>query len=343
MNENLYKKTTMIGSLPQTNVDEAFAVLDKYPLTIPAWPQLPKRSFKEGMIPMYTEGFPGIRFDETEKKVWVQNDESLIDLMADFYENVVAENIGAFAMTEKHAAGFSGFIRRLDEKKIRLPIAKGQITGPFTFGLTLNDQTGKAVWFDEQYKDVVTQGLTFKLLWQIESLKRVADDVVVFLDEPILSGLGTPAYLGIENEHVISTFNDMIAAAHDAGAVTGSHCCGNMDWGILLKTDLDIIAFDAYFFGEKLALYGEELASFLSRGGILAWGIVPTNDVGRLRKENPASLKASIENLAKIFESKGIPGSMIRNQMILTPSCGIGPLSTSDSEIVLGLLRDISG
>jgi hypothetical protein len=332
----------MIGSMPHKEIRDAFALLDKYPLTVPAWPQLPKRSFREGMIPQYAEGFPGVHFDDANKKIWVENNDALIDCMAEFYENVVSENIGAFAMTAGHAAGFHEFMELHSGTKAKLAIAKGQVTGPFTFGLTLNDQNGKAVLFDEQYKDVVIQGLTNKMLWQIGMLKQCAEKVVVFLDEPILSGLGTPAYLGIQNDYVIDTFNDMVVAAHDAGAITGSHCCGNMDWGILLKTDIDIIAFDAYFFGEKLALFASEVADFLGRGGILAWGIVPTNDVDRLNKETASSLRSKIDELARVFSAKGIPEDTIRKQIILTPSCGMGPLAPPDSETVLRLLGEIS-
>jgi methionine synthase II (cobalamin-independent) len=332
----------MIGSLPHAKTDEAFRLLDTYPLSIPTWPQLPKKAFREGMIPQYTEGFPGIRIDESEKKIWVQNDESLIDSMAEFYECVVAENIDAFRISAAYAEGLSKFID-MHASGAMLEYAKGQITGPFTFGLTLNDQNGKAVLFDEQYKDVVVQGLTNKLLWQIGALKACARQVIVFLDEPILSGLGTPAYLGIENDYVIDTFNDMVLAAHDAGAFVGSHCCGNTDWGILLETDLDIIAFDAYFFGEKLALYSDRIKNFLGRGGVLAWGIVPTSDTGRLANETKSSLESRIRDLAGVFTSKGIPEETIAKQVIFTPSCGMGSLTYPEAEKVLKLLKEITG
>ena len=57
-------KTTMIGSVPHQDIESAIELLKRFPLDIPAWPQLPKRSFKEGMMPQYSEGFPGIKIDE---------------------------------------------------------------------------------------------------------------------------------------------------------------------------------------------------------------------------------------------------------------------------------------
>ena len=51
---------TMIGSMPHTDPAEACAVVSRYLKDIPAWPQLPQRSFKENMYAQYSEGFPGI-------------------------------------------------------------------------------------------------------------------------------------------------------------------------------------------------------------------------------------------------------------------------------------------
>ena len=68
-------QTTMIGSLPHQDIDSAFELLKRFPLDIPVWSQLPKRSFKEGMMPQYCEGFPGIKIDEEERRIWLERDE----------------------------------------------------------------------------------------------------------------------------------------------------------------------------------------------------------------------------------------------------------------------------
>lgn len=331
-------QSTMIGSMPQKTAQEAYETLIKYPLSIPAWPQLPKRSFKEAMIPQYSEGFPGIQVDEQEKRFWVERDDDLINTMTTFYENVIAENVDAFAMSEEYAVGFHYFLQQLESQNTTVPLVKGQVTGPFTFGLGLNDNEKKAVWFDEQYKDVVLKGLTMKAIWQVRELKKYAENVMIFFDEPIFSALGTPAYIGIQDEEVISGLNEIIKAVHDTGAIAGVHCCGNMDWGLLARTDLDIISFDAYFFGDKVTLYPEEIQTFLNHGGILAFGIIPTSDTEKLRSETPESLKQKCEELIQLFVKKGIAEDQLRQQILLTPSCGIGSLSPEESTVVLELL-----
>lgn len=336
--KDIYRKTTMIGSLPHTTADAALSLLDTYPLSLPAWPQLPKRSFKEAMIPQYSEGFPGIQVDETNKKVWVEKNDALLDEMTRFYEDMIAEKTDAFAISPDFAAGFHGFCENLGKLHSTLPYVKGQVTGPFTFGLGMNDNEGKAVWFDEQYRDIVIKGLLMKAYWQIKELTRFAEKVVIFFDEPIFSALGTPAYLGIQDEDVISALNELVEGCHEKGAAVGIHCCGNMDWGLLARTEIDIIAFDAYSFGDKVTLYPDELTSFFKQGGILGWGLVPTLEPEKLHRETEDGIRKAYDDLLDLFTKKGISEQIITTQILFTPACGMGSLKPVETEKVLKLL-----
>ena len=337
-------QSTMIGSLPHRTAEKAYELLLRYPLSIPAWPQLPKHSFKEMMLPQYSEGFPGMRVDEENKRVWLERDDDFLTAMATFYEQVIAENLDAFALSEEYAAGFHYVLRKFEENNDALPVIKGQVTGPFTFGLGILDTERRPVWFDEQYQDVVLKGITMKALWQIRKLKKYAHNVVLFFDEPMLSALGTPAYMGVQDEDVITGLNEVIHAAQNAGATVGVHCCGNMDWGLLARTDVNIMSFDAYFYGEKVALYPEEIQAFLNRGGTLAFGIVPTGDLEALHQETPENLRCKYDNLIQLFVKKGISEEQIRHQFLLTPSCGMGSqgFSSEDSYAVLKLLSQLT-
>jgi hypothetical protein len=335
-------QSLMVGSMPQKEPAEALDVADRYPTSIPTWPQLPKRSFKEAMVPQYSEGFPGVRVNEVDKKIWVQRDDELFNDMAAFYEQIVSENIDALALSGDYAGSLPLFIDRLKAGPGPLPFVKGQVTGPFTFGLGLNDNDGKAVWFDEPYRDVVIKGIIGKAQWLFRQLKPYAQRVIIFFDEPILSALGTAAYLSIRDEDVILYLNEVIGALQQEGAIVGVHCCGNMDWGVLARTRLDIISFDAYFYGEKLALYPRQITEFLERGGCLAWGIVPTAEVEALHRESADSLRQKMAELTALFARKGIPEQRMRQQMLLTPSCGLGFLPPADAALVLDLLSQLT-
>jgi hypothetical protein len=330
--------TAMIGSMPQSDANEALTALARFPLGIPTWPQLPKRSFKESMTVQYSEGFPGIVVDELGKRIWVDFDERLVEGMTAFYEAIVANDEKPFAITADYAAGLHRFIADLTTSGKRYALIKGQVVGPFTFGFGLNDNQCRAVWFDEQYRDIVIKGLTMKAVWQARQLKACAEQVVIFLDEPIFSALGTPAYIGVENEQVIGTLDEIAAALHAENALVGVHCCGNMEWSLLAHTNIDIISFDAYSFGDKVALYAGEIGSFLRRGGRLAWGIVPTDTSEHLTAETGPSLCQKVVELEKLFVNKGVSETLLRSRRIFTPACGLGNLSSGESQRVLELL-----
>ncbi|MBD3346425.1 MAG: hypothetical protein GF401_15335 [Chitinivibrionales bacterium] len=332
-------QTCMIGSTPYKSGEDALDALERNPLSIPTWPQLPKRSFRENMVPQYCEGFPGVSYDDAEKKVWVERTDELLETMAGFYEKIVEKDLDYFALGDEHAAGFHAFVRRLKGNKV--PYIKGQVIGAFTFGLTLNDNDGKAVWFDEQYQDIVLKGITAKALWQIKVLSEIGEKVAIFFDEPIFSALGTPAYMGISDEDVISGVNEITGEIHEAGGLVGIHCCGNMDWSLIARTDIDVIAFDAYEFGEKVALYPDAIGEFLDRGKILGWGIVPTGSSEDIEKENVDSLNKRIDQLTTVFTDKGIGKEKIESQRIFTPACGLGNLKEDEAEKVLSMLRKV--
>jgi methionine synthase II (cobalamin-independent) len=334
--------TAMIGSLPQKNPDEALKALSGHPLGIPTWPQLPKRSFKESMTVQYSEGFPGILIDEKEKRISIDRNDKLLDEMAQFYDNVLSENHDAFAISADYAGGLCAFITERLKAGVKAPMIKGQVVGPFTFGFSLSDNDCKAVWFDEQYRDVVIKGIAMKAVWQAKKLSPFADKVVIFMDEPIFSALGTPTYMGIENDHVISCINEIAEQLHAVNAAVGVHCCGNMEWSVLTSTALDVLAFDAYGYGDKVALYPEAIKGFLERGGTLAWGIVPTALSDDINKETVDSLISRIRLLEEMFVKKGVPIELLGKQRILTPSCGMGNLSEKDAERVLTLLGNLS-
>jgi len=332
--------TTIIGSLPCRSPAEALDLLDRYPLAIPAWPQLPKRSFREGMVVQCSEGLPGIKIDEKERRIWIEQNEDLPHHYAVFYELVLSGDLEPFAISADYAAGLTAFIERRSEGK-KLPAIKGQVAGPFTVGLSLNDQTGKAAWFDEQYRDILIKALTKKALWQAGRLGSLAEKVMVFFDEPIFAALGTPAYIGISDDDVTDTYKEISHELHGAGALVGIHCCGNMDWSLLTRASIDIISFDAYSFGEKVALYAADIDAFLQEGGWLAWGLVPTGSPDLAEKETAARLVKQRDDLTALFVGKGVARDRLMKQMLLTPSCGMGTLPAQSAERVLDLLHQL--
>jgi methionine synthase II (cobalamin-independent) len=310
---------TGIGSLPHKNEKEAFRlILENFP-TLPFWPQLPKRSFLEGMVVQYSEGFPSLKWDQREQKVWIDTSHGFDKEVERFYQWLEEGNLEPFRMTEDFSRG----VRLVEDlaswnNRNQMGYIKGQIVGPITFGLSLTDPEQKPIFYDPTLRDILVKHLSSKARWMEKRFNDLlpGTKTIIFFDEPSLSSFGS-AFSSLSREDVILSLNECFDAVK---GLRGVHCCGNTDWGLLLETNLDILSFDAFGYLETVSLYPEKLRTFLERGGILAWGIVPTHEEDLL-KENVESLVNRFKRGNETLLKKGLDRTLLR-RAILTPSCG---------------------
>ncbi len=296
---------------------------------VPFWPQLPALSFRELMIPQYSEGLPFLQIDEQKEAIWLERNSS--DELERFYESWTDES--RIAISDDHARGLHTFLKMLGTKKIKF--LKGHVTGPLTFTLGLKYDTGKPLYFDEEFREISLMLLKAKTRWQIDQLKQHADEVIIFIDEPILSALGSSGYLGVSESEALRLLRELIGVIKKEGAIAGIHCCGNADWPMVIRCGPDIINFDAYDYAGTLALYPDEFSAFLERGGRLAWGVVPTSEA--IAGETPESLKIRFQQgIEKL--SLNIPGDLILSNILLTPSCGTGGRTVEETLKIFQLL-----
>jgi len=320
--------TTGIGSLPLRDAEDACRLIFET-FDIPFWPQLPCLSFREFMIPQYSEGMPFLRMDDARQSVWVEKNSS--DELERFYESCTDES--RIAISEDYAKGFHVFLHLL--KNRHFPLLKAQVTGPLTFTLGLKDAGGKPIFFDEELREISLMLLKAKVRWQMDMLKPHADAILVFIDEPILSALGSSGYLGVSNEEALRLLRELAETITSQGAIAGIHCCGNADWPLVMKSGAAVLNFDAYDYLDTLCLYPSELRAFLDGQGYLAWGIVPTSDA--IGEENPESIKMRFEQGLKRL-ARHIPESLLRTKILLTPSCGTGSRSVEETLKIFQLL-----
>jgi methionine synthase II (cobalamin-independent) len=330
--------TTGIGSFPHQDEKEIFQLILKYFPEIPFWPQLPKRSFLEGMVLQYSEGFPNLRWIEKEKKVWIDTSQGFEKEVERFYQRFEEDDLEPFRITEDFARGLR-ILRDLSSKDHRRQIKyiKGQITGPITFGLALSDQEQKPIFYDPSLRDILVKHLSLKARWLEKKYHALFPGIptMTFFDEPSLASFGS-AFSGLNREDVIHSLNECLDAVK---GLKGSHCCGNTDWSVLLSTRLDVLSFDAYDYLETLSLYPKDLKAFLERGGILAWGIVPTTEA--IIKEDAQSLVKRFKEGVKALSKKGIDPTLLQ-RAIITPSCGMASLSVPLAEKVCRLTAEVS-
>ncbi|OGW37529.1 MAG: hypothetical protein A2Y97_09375 [Nitrospirae bacterium RBG_13_39_12] len=323
--------TTGIGSLPHTDQEEACRlVLDTF--DIPFWPQLPKLSFRESMVAQFSEGLPYIKIDEQKETLWIEKNSS--DALTKFYDTY-SEDLH-IAISENFARGLYAFLRMISNR--HFTSLKGQITGPLTFTLGLKDSAKRLIYFDEELREISLMILKAKTRWQIEILKPYAENIIIFIDEPILSALGSTSYMGVNPEEALRLLREISGTIKHAGVVPGIHCCSKADWPLVINSGVKIISFDAYDYIDSIAMYPEEFTGFLKNDGYLAWGIVPTTD--SIREENSDSIKRRFDiSMEKL--SKSVPQSLLQSRILLTPSCGTGSRSVEETVKVFKILVEL--
>ncbi len=269
------------------------------------------------------------------------------------------------AMRERDAAADSSVAapaapegRRVPSGVDELKGLKGQITGPVSLGLSVTGEGGRALLYEEDIMDGVARALALKARWQEDFLSDViggascgprassgpaassaagAASVLISVDEPYLGTFGS-AYFPYRPETVLSylqAFDDALRGRW------GVHCCANTDWEFILASPARFLSFDAYAYGDKVALYPGSIESFLGAGKTLAWGIVPTSSEA-LRSESEASLARRLASLFETLASRGVSETKLVRQSMITPSCGLAGLSVEESRRAMSLAASVS-
>jgi methionine synthase II (cobalamin-independent) len=323
---------TAVGSMPHKSPEEACSLVLEHLPEIPAWPQLPKRSFLENMYVQFSEGFPGVIVQQD--RIYVDRSQNLDQDLERLYRAYLENDVEHYGIGPDYATGLYSFLR---SELGTATAVKGQVTGPVSFGLVVADQEQRPIIYDPVLADALAKHLRLKAAWQEKMLSAICPDTIVFVDEPYFASLGS-AFISLTPEHVVAFLEEVFRGIV---GLKGIHCCGNTDWSVLLSTSVDILSFDAYNYGESLTLYPAEVKRFLERGGIIAWGIVP-NTEHALAEETVSSLLHRLREIMGSLCHKGIDYDMLWEQCLVTPSCGLGSLSPEGAAKALQLLAALS-
>ncbi|MDY6935203.1 MAG: hypothetical protein SVZ03_13395 [Spirochaetota bacterium] len=331
-------KATGIGSVPHTDVDVICdMILDKCG-DLPYWPQLANIDLREEMMIQYSENLPCIRFSLGDKDVHLDSSSDREEGLVEFYEHYINSDYDYFKISRDYARGFYTLLEKSEKRDN--PFIKGQIVGPVTYLYSILGEDGKPLIHDDSMSDAIIRGLAMKAVWQAKEIRKINKEPVIFFDEPSLAGFGS-AFMSLERDKVMAIFEKLIDTIREHEEILiGTHCCGNSDWDMILGTGIDIISFDSYAFSKYFVLYPDIIGKYLERGGIVAWGAVPTveyNDDVTID-----DLIKRLDDALDILVSKGIERELLFRNSLITPACGIGLLTEKAANEVIGLTSAIA-
>jgi hypothetical protein len=339
---------TGVGSLPYRELHLALEQVWKTLPQAPHWPQLPQRGAESSFVGQYLRGlveagviagFEQPRF-QVEAPDWVER-------MARFYELYLGAEAGEekaleqYGFTPDGGFGFEGFCEELTQKGTRDAILlKGQLSGPVTLGMQITDMNRRACYYDETQREMLVKTLGMHARWQTRRLVQFGLPVLMSIDDPSLYGYGASTHVTLNREILISDLNEIADGILEEGGIPGAHVCAGMDWTLLFDSKVQVVNFDAYEYMMSMVVLAEPLQKFLERGGVISWGIVPTSH--KAWNESVESLQARLENNIKDLVKRGVDETRLRQQSLLTPSCGTGTLEISLAERIYELLQGLS-
>ncbi len=326
-----------VGSFPHVAADRLVDDVLKRFNRLPAWPQLPARDWHESMYVQYSEGLPGAVIDEDTQRIYFREGAEFEAALESFYQAIVEEQVDRFAVSREYALGLHLFLEQARHNGGAADRwLKGQVTGPFSFMMTVTDDSKRSLAYSPALHEVATQGMAMKARWMARQFRALAPGALIVLDEPYLCSFGS-AFVNVPREDVIAAIDLCIEAIHAEGALAGIHCCGNTDWSLVFSTQVDVVNFDAFACFHGIPLYPDHLRAFLDRGGVLSWGIVPSSPT-QGDDLDPATLCRMLDDRVAQLVAKGIDQGRLYSQAILTPSCGIGSQSIETANRVVDSL-----
>jgi hypothetical protein len=340
---------TGIGSLPYLDPEEALELIFTDLPDIPHWPQLPQRGKQELFVHQFLQPLVdcGMLVEEDDHWGFNTSRDNYAECLTDFYTTCLPaeENNGeclqTFLPTPEAAAGFHAFLARAKTGGLkRAKYVKGQIAGPLTVALELKDQQGRPAYYQGDLRDVIVRTLALNARSQAAVLSGFGSTPIIFIDDPAIRAFGSRLHLALNRETIIEDLNFIISAIQSEKALAGIHSCEAVDWSLLIESQVQILSLDAFRFGSSLIPYSAQLSQFLERGGVIAWGIVPTLD-------DPfhESVESLIERLNTLWDnifSNGPSRELVLSNSMITPACGTGLLTQDWTRYIYRLTAALS-
>ena len=323
--------TTAMAVMPHTDAGRALDLA--LSLDVPFWPQLPNLNYYEDMYVQAAEHFPGIVLDMDRRTLRFDSDKFAAEL-----EAVLArwDDPAVFDISPAYSVVYHRFLAMDLGGR---PAIRGQLEGPVSFGFNVPDENDRPILFHDTVRPFMLDFMARRVNVQLARLKALNPNAFMFIDEPGLQFLFS-ALSGYSDRAARQDLEGFLAAIDRP---RGIHLCGNPDWDFLLSLDMDVLSMDVHSNGEILAGYAGAIKRFVDRGGVLVWGIVPTN-VLPFAAETEDSLAARIEAFWSALYRKGVDRDRLMAQSLLSPAtcCLVNPDKEKTVERAFALVRRLS-
>ncbi len=333
------------SSLPYQHAAQALTLLRSTMPVIRTWPQLPQRSLREERTVQSALGFPGLVVDDANQRMYVEREQAVekLDILGLAY---LRGNSSFCALTWEDALGLAEMLR-LPAQLTECRAISSQLLGPISLGLYLTDELYHPLLYDPTLREALGEHLALRVNWLTTRMNNLVGDSILCLDEPLLMALNSP-FCPID-------WNDGLELLQKVFESTVG-CCGvvlselgtrqqdydlTRSWEPLLETSVDLVLLDVYRHEGLLLAASSILSDFLDRPGMLAWGLIPT-DQEALERETADTLVAHFEHVLDQCVQAGLSREQILHASIISTNDHLSQLSVVNAERALRLCAEVS-
>jgi len=190
------------------------------------------------------------------------------------------------------------------------------MTGPVSFGFRVIDEDSRPIIYNEGVRSLLFDFIQRKINLQYRQLTEKNPNAFVWLDEP---GLGW-VFSGLSGYNDIQARQDYGSFLSNLDGPKALHLCASINLPYLLQLGVELLSFDAYQMEIMPKGYADTTADFLRDGGIIAWGIVPTDSVN-MSRETPETLAGLLTGYWEVVAlNTGLPERQIAQQALIAPA-----------------------
>jgi hypothetical protein len=297
-----------MGIMPHKDIDKALELV--LGLDIPFWPQLPHVSLYEDMYVQTSQNFPGIEINFDKGRL-VFHTTKFEESLEDYFTKM--ERTETYALTSEYSVVFQKFLsKNLQSYKA----IRGQITGPVSFGFKVLDENLKPIIYNEEVKTILFDFIQKKVNLQYQELKKKNPNAFVWVDEPGL-GYVFSGFSGYNDQQAKEDYYNFVQGLEGP---KGLHLCAEVNLPYLLELGIEILSFDAFQIGFMPKEYTQSVAEFIKKGGIISWGIIPT-EFKALETQTPEKLASLLSSYWDVIsENTDLSLDQIAKQALIAPA-----------------------
>jgi hypothetical protein len=318
------------GGLPHRDVGSAIGLLIGVTPEVIGWPLLPGISADEQTAAHAAAGLPGALRDDDAERVIVDRT-ALSEGAEQLAISYLRDDVQPAAIPERNAAGLFSLLRALNSREQRPHAVKGQVYGPISLSLLLTDAEDRPLADDAAARETLLQFTALRIEWQARLMQGYADHELIVVEEPFLHALSNPlSPLDWDDADELLTrlFNRR-------SALIGLGTRGDCAWETVLRWPIDLLCFDALEAQSTLLTHHEALGRYLQRGGMLGWGVIPS-DAAVLQSFDPVRTAGQTRQaMEQLAAAGGITVTAIRQQSFITTAGGLAMLSIEAAERAL--------